>query len=120
MRVLIVQEDRDLARLWASHLQRSGANVAHAVTQDEATATLRDMPIDIVILSLTLRDGSALAIADYAGYRRPAARIIPVTSASFFSDGSVFNLMPNACTSVEAGTAPEDLTAIVTHYGTAP
>jgi len=45
---------------------------------------------DVIVLDLALEEGSALAVADFASYRHPDARVIFVTNASFFSDGSIF------------------------------
>ena len=72
---------------------------------------------DILILNLLLSDGSALAVADYASYRLPETRIIFVTNTTFFSDGSIFSFAPNACAFVQTATPPEDLAAMVEHYG---
>ena len=85
--------------------------------QTDAIGHLSSRPTDIIILDLVLSDGSALAVADYASYRLPEARVIFVTSASFFSDGSIFSFAPNACAFVRTGTRPEDLAAMVEHYG---
>jgi hypothetical protein len=40
-----------------------------------------------------------------------------VTNTSFFSDGSIFAFASNACAFVRRGTPPEDLAAMVEHYG---
>jgi hypothetical protein len=40
-----------------------------------------------------------------------------VTNSTFFSDGSLFNHIPNACAYVKMHTPPEDIAAIVDHYG---
>lgn len=71
---------------------------------------------DIIVLDLVLDNGSALAVADFASYRRPDARVIFVTNTSFFSDGSIFAHSPNACAYVQSETPPEDLAAMVEHY----
>ncbi len=71
---------------------------------------------DIIVLDLVLEDGSALAVADFASYRRPEARVIFVTNTTFFSDGSIFAHSPNACAFVQSETPPEDLAAMVEHY----
>ncbi len=68
---------------------------------------------------MVLACGSALAVADLAGYRYPDIRIVFVTSSSFFSDGSIFNLNPNARAFMQADNPPEDLTAVIEHYGKA-
>ncbi len=71
---------------------------------------------EIIVLDLVLVNGSALAVADFASYRRPDARVIFVTNTSFFSDGSIFAHSPNACAYVQSETPPEDLAAMVEHY----
>ena len=117
MRVLIVQSVPELAELWAKHLRRGGAEVEIADSQDRAVAVLSTSDIQVIILSLALQKGSALAIADYASYRRPDAKVIFVSNANFFSDGSIFNHCANARALVPTGTAPDDLAAMVAHYG---
>jgi len=117
MRVLIVESVPDLAVLWQNHLQRQGME-AHFVTgQEDAIAYLSENEIDIIILDLVIEEGSALAIADYANYRQPKARVIFVTNTSFFSDGSIFAHSANARAFVQCSTPPEDLAAMVAHYG---
>lgn len=71
---------------------------------------------EIIVLDLVLEGGSALAVADFASYRRPDARVIFVTNTSFFSDGSIFAHSPNACAYVQSEAPPEDLAAMVEHY----
>ncbi|MEP4509746.1 MAG: DNA-binding response regulator [Paracoccaceae bacterium] len=87
-----------------------------ASTQDQAVQAILDQYPDIIVLNLVLEDGGALAISDFASYRAPQAQVIFVTDTSFFSDGSIFNLSPNACAFVQTDTPPEDLAAIVEHY----
>ncbi len=117
MHVLIVETDPDLGGLWARHLDRAGARVSLAATQAAAIGLLRSEAIDVIVLDLMLGRGSAFAIADFASYRQPAARIIFVTNTTFFSDGSIFRHIPNACAFVQSRTPPDDLAALVEHYG---
>jgi DNA-binding response OmpR family regulator len=117
MQVLIVESNPDLAEVWKKHLERSGAAVRVATSQEAAIDTLQADIIDVIVLDLVLKDGSAFAIADFASYRRPDARVVFVTKSSFFSDGSIFNLIPNAAAFVDAGTPPDDIAAIVEHHG---
>ncbi len=102
--------------LWRNHLERLGLHVTCAQGQSDAVAVLNDHMIDVIVMDLVLEEGSALAIADLAAYRQPAARIVFVTSSSFFSDGSIFAHVPNARAFLPTGTAPEDLAAMVAHY----
>ncbi|MFC6688769.1 response regulator transcription factor [Jhaorihella thermophila] len=116
MKVLIVESKPDLGRLWARHLERQGAEVTLVHDQETAILALYGSAYDIIVLDLVLEQGSALAVADFASYRRPEARVIFVTNTSFFSDGSIFAHSANACAYVPSGTPPEDLAAMVEHY----
>lgn len=116
MNVLIVESNPDLGSLWKRHLERQGAEVQLARTQEEAILALYQTDFEIIVLDLVLEQGSALAVSDFASYRRPEARVIFVTNTSFFSDGSIFAHSPNACAYVQSATPPEDLAAMVEHY----
>ena len=116
MQVLIVEEDAGLAGIWSRHLERLGCVVQVAASQESAVAMLQQGSVDVIVLDLTLAQGSAFAVADFASYRRPEARVLFVTRATFFSDGSIFSLVPNACGFFRIDTPPEDLAAIVHHY----
>ncbi|RVT82322.1 response regulator [Rhodobacteraceae bacterium CCMM004] len=118
MKVLIVGNEPELVAIWARSLARAGCAITHVLSQDEAIAALQHRAYHVVILDLSLSPGSALAVADFAGYRWPDARVIPVTSSTFFSDGSVFQHIANACTSIGKDTPADDIAAIVEHYGT--
>jgi len=116
MNVLIVESKAELASLWARHLERQGATTKVVQDQDSAIAELQDQDFDILVLDIVLKNGSALAVSDYASYRCPGARVIFVTNQTFFSDGSIFAHSSNACAYVKPETPPEDLAAIVEHY----
>ena len=117
MHALIVEPDERLADLWASTLRRMGHQVTDARGQKAAVHCLRNSKVDVIILDLHLQEGSAFAIADFAGYASPETQVITVTSSSFFSDGSIFNLLPNARAFVPTQTPAEDLAAMAEHYG---
>jgi DNA-binding NtrC family response regulator len=116
MQVLIVEADSGLSGIWSRHLERLGCRVETAASQEAAVASLQQRSVDVIVLDLTLEQGSAFAVADFASYRRPEARVVFVTRSSFFSDGSIFSLVPNACGFFRIDTPPEDLAAIVRHY----
>lgn len=117
MRVLIVEPDRSLGTLWSRHIERRGASVILATGQSEAIRAIRDEDVSIIVLNLVLPGDSAFAIADYASYAAPGTKVIFVTASSFFSDGSIFRHIPNACAFVGASTPPEDLAAMAMHWG---
>lgn len=117
MRVLIVEENANLGRVWRRHLERLGYGVDMAQSQPQAIHILQNVEIDIIILNLILETGSAFAVADFSSYRQPKAKVIFITSSSFFSDGSIFQHIPNACAMMPAEVSAEDLGALVEHYG---
>jgi len=117
MRVLIVEGNPDLGVVWSRHIERLGCEVVLATSQTQAIETMRDHDVNVIILDLVLGEGSAFAVADFASYRYPDAKVIFVTNTTFFSDGSIFRHIPNACAFVQSQTPPEDLAAMVEHYG---
>lgn len=117
MNVLIVEKDEELGRLWQSHIQRLGAKTAVVCGQEDALAAISTVNYDVLVLDLNLRGGDALPLADYANYRRPEMKVIFVTSDTFFSNGSIFEYMSNACASVPQTTPPEDMAALVDYHG---
>jgi DNA-binding response OmpR family regulator len=119
MNTLIVEDTQTLAELWQRHLERHGIAVTLALTEDAAIAAIEAQRFDVIILDLVIEGGSALAVADYARFRQPQASVIFVTDTTFFSDGSIFGLIPNARAFIPSATRPEDLTAMVEHYGRA-
>lgn len=116
-RVLIVESKPELGALWQRHLERQSMTVFRAGGRHEAISFLSANPVDIIILDIVVDDGAALAVSDYANYRHPEANVIFVTNTSFFSDGSIFSLSSNARAYVPTNTPPEDLVAMVEHYG---
>lgn len=119
MDVLIVESDANLGGVWKNHMKRQGLRVDLALNQTQAAEALATQQYRVVILDVVLSEGSALAVADLASYRHPDIQIIFVTSTSFFSDGSIFSLSPNARAFLGTDTPPEDLTAMVEHFGRA-
>lgn len=119
MRILIVEDNRDLGWVWARHLEREGHTVEVVRSQQEAIGILQRHEVHAIVLDVVLSNGSALAVSDYASYRWPNARVVFVTDTTFFSDGSIFRHAPNACAFLQADTKPEDLAMLVSHYGAA-
>lgn len=117
MHILIVQENHDLGRLWAAHLEREGHTTHLVHSQTQAIDVLQLRECRVIVLDLLLQDGSAFAVSDYASYRWPEARVVFVTSSTFFSDGSIFRHASNACAFLREDTDPDDLAKVVTHYG---
>ena len=117
--ILIVASNPDLSRIWGRHLERQGQTVEILSSQDEAVDYLYEHTAEAIVLDLMLEDGSAIAIADFASYRRPESRIVFVTNNTFFSDGSLFTHIPNTAAILQEQTPPTDLAAIVAYHGRA-
>ena len=117
MSVLIVETQENLGQLWCQSLRQHGVAVGLCQTQEAAIAYLRSARVDVIVLNLMLGRDNSLAIADYASYRQPSAKVMFVTNAPVFSDGSIFEHSPNACAFLPAGIPPEDLAAMVMHHG---
>ena len=117
MQALIVESEAALGQLWQRHMLRLGVKADLATRQDDALCALERTDYDVMVLDLVLKNGAALALSDFASYRYPDMQVIFVTNSGFFSDGSIFNHCANACALVPTATAPDDLAAMVEHYG---
>jgi DNA-binding response OmpR family regulator len=63
MNVLIVESKRHLAELWRRALERLGAHVDIASSQEQAAEMAAAEAYHIVVLDLILDEGSAFAVA---------------------------------------------------------
>ncbi|SIO31853.1 response regulator transcription factor [Vannielia litorea] len=117
MKVLIVEGDEALGAAWARHLEREGCRVTVVAGQQGAIDVLRHRAVQVIVMNLVLREGSALAVADFASYKHPETKVIFVTDTGFFSDGSIFAIAPNACAYLPMQTPPDDLAAMVAYHG---
>ena len=113
MRVLIVEGDPGLGKVWANHLRRAGHDVVLMPDAAAAIAAMGAPAPDMILADLDLPESGALSVADYAAYRHPAAKVVFVTASRFFSDGSIFELSANACAFLPSSTAPEDIAIVV-------
>ncbi|MFC2970052.1 hypothetical protein [Acidimangrovimonas pyrenivorans] len=119
MSILIVESDPERGPCWQRHVEAEGQTVRLVATQAAAVATLKTVDVRLIVLNLDLAGGGALAVADFAHYRQPDARVIFVTGRGLFADGSIFAHAANACAFLPADTAPADLAAMVSHYASA-
>ncbi|MEM6620361.1 MAG: response regulator [Pseudomonadota bacterium] len=119
MRVLVAESDAALAEIWCNHIRREGSDAVAVPDEKAAIDALRFHAFDVLVIDLMLPNASVLAISDYATYRNPNVAIIVVTANSFFSDGSIFDLIPNARSYLNTPVNAEDLAALAGHYGAA-
>lgn len=117
VKVLIVESNPDLGRIWARFLERRGLICRLAAAEDDALTALRTDCFDAIVLDMEMPRGGALAVSDFAAYRYPDIPIIAVSARGFFSDGAIFELIPNARSLLRTPLRPDDMAALVEHYG---
>jgi DNA-binding NtrC family response regulator len=114
---MIVQRNVSLGGLWKRHLERLKVDVTLVHSEASALLALDTCLFDVILLDVVLKEGSALAVSDLAQFRQPNANVVFVTDTTFFSDGSIFNHCANARAFIKTATPPQDVAAIVHHYG---
>lgn len=116
MRLLVVQDNADLGRIWCNFLARRGLEVSLATSGEDANRILAQDIYDAMIIEPVLSGGGGLPVADFATFRNPDVIIIAVTKSDFFSSGSIFELIPNMRGLLHTPVRPEDLAAYVEHF----
>lgn len=116
MKVLIVEERLNRGAIWKRFLERKGAEVCLVTGSQEATQALTGRAFDALVINIAMKNSAILAVSDLASYRNPSIAIITVTAGQFFSDGSIFKMIPNACGCLGNDVQPGDLADIVSHY----
>jgi len=119
LNVMLVEADKNLGEIWCAHIERLGHNTVLLSSQEEAIEALAVQKIDVLVLNATMADTSVLGISNVASYRNPDVAIILVSAKDFFSDGAIFNLIPNARGVLNLPVEPDDLASLVCHYGNA-
>jgi signal transduction histidine kinase/CheY-like chemotaxis protein len=96
-RILLVEDDEDLATVvlsgFRTAVEQSGISVEHVSSIAEAEAYCEQSAPDLLILDLTLRDGTGFALVDWLR-RQPKLRTLPlvVYSGSELSEGEMAQL----------------------------
>lgn len=119
MDVLILEPNAELAQLWSRHLERENCTVRCVETHQDAMAALRGGHYNALIVDLNIPQVAVLSLSDFAIYRNPDVSIITVSPDSFFSDGAIFDMIPNVRSHLQTTLDPADLAAVVGHYSRA-
>ncbi|MEM7439908.1 MAG: response regulator [Pseudomonadota bacterium] len=119
MDVLIVEPNADLAALWQRHLEREGCRVEAVTAYQDAMNILRMRAFKAVIIDLKLPEVAVFSLSDFAIYRNSDVSIITVSPDRFFSDGAIFDMIPNVRSHLQTTLDPADLAAVVGHYSRA-
>lgn len=116
MRLLVVQDNADLGRMWCRFLARQGIRADLAVDPAAAHECLSENHYDVLVIEPDLDGGRGLPVADFATFRNPDIAILAVTRSSFFSEMVIFDIMPNARAVLRTPVRPEDLAAYIEHF----
>lgn len=80
MRILVVEDEPDLAHAVLAHLRANAHAADHAATLDEAEAAVRAIHYDLVLLDLRLPDGDGLDLVRGMRRRGAATPVLIVTA----------------------------------------
>lgn len=80
MRLLLIEDEADLAQAAAEHLRKAAYAVDHAATAEDAHAALRSTVYALVLLDLHLPDGNGLELLRDLRNRRDMTPVMIVTA----------------------------------------
>ncbi len=86
MRLLLVEDEKELAGLVARNLTREGYTVDHVTTVEDARLANRVTPYDIVLLDLRLPDGSGITFLQELRNNKFSTPVIVVTARDGVED----------------------------------
>ncbi|MEM8788345.1 MAG: hypothetical protein AAGE76_08780 [Pseudomonadota bacterium] len=87
-----------------------------ATSPEDALRALALDRYDALVLDPAMEDGGGLPVADFASFRNPDIAILAITRSAFFSEGALFDLIPNARGVLREPVRPDDLAAYMEHF----
>ncbi len=118
MRILIVEDDITLGRLWTLAVERAGHDALHVATAGAARKSLMVRPADMILLDLNLGSESGLSLATLAGYVNPSCRIIVATGSQLYPRGELFAMERTIAAVMRKPVDLREMMAMVEHHGT--
>ena len=95
MRMLLVEDEKEMARLIAALLSHAGFNVDVAPSIDRALSAIRECAYGLLLLDRRLPDGDGASILKPAREMRPGIRVIMLTALDALDD-KIFGLNAGA------------------------
>ncbi|OAI24765.1 two-component system response regulator [Methylosinus sp. R-45379] len=86
MRILLIEDEREMARLIASLVSHAGFIVDKASTLADALAALRVHAYDLLLLDRRLPDGDGISLLSRARAMRPGIRVMMITALDALGD----------------------------------
>jgi DNA-binding NtrC family response regulator len=115
VRVLVVEDDVVLRKLWVEVFHAAGHDVDCADSVGDARANLLARRCDVAVIDLHLGRESGLAVAMLATYANPDCRVIMITGSSLFANGELFEMAPTVSTVLRKPVAIDELLAVSEH-----
>ena len=109
-------------RLREAECHDRGFRLMVAEDERQAMAALGSVGPQVMVVNLSMSPAAALALSDYAAYRRPDTRIIyemggeGADALAAFTDGSIFGHSANAHGCVTPSLGAADMAAVVAHH----
>ena len=116
MKILIYEKTMKPGRIWQRFLTRFGFDVHLTNSIEDAAQNLSSGCIGTFIVDDSDELAAITTLTDLASYSNPGISIIAVTSGQFFTDGSIFELIPNVRSCISKEIELNDLGAMVEHY----
>jgi DNA-binding response OmpR family regulator len=94
-RILVVEDDPELAKMWTYLLQRHGYKVQTAYNVRDAITTYKSKPANLVLLDYYLPDQYGTTLLEYirADRNLPRPRTVLLTSNPYFKPEAYNNLV---------------------------
>ena len=116
MAVLVVEEDRALARVWADGLAERGYPAIAVTRMAEAMALVRNRTPNLLIGSILVEGESLLPLIVAAQYRRADLATILLSDATAIAHADLFGMLGSLRCVLGKPVLPDDLIDIAEHH----
>jgi len=84
--LLIVDDEAQIRELLSAYLRKQGYQVSAASTSEEALQALTQMPVDLVVLDISLANEDGLKLLSRIKIEYPSVRVVMLTGLGFVED----------------------------------
>ncbi|MEL7216031.1 MAG: hypothetical protein AAGJ96_08910 [Pseudomonadota bacterium] len=95
MNVLAIGSETVPLEAWAEALAREGVELQFRRNVFDTRRDLLTHSVKVLLLDLEMPEIAPLALADLAAFRHPDVHILPITTGTRFTDGSLYRVVPN-------------------------
>lgn len=115
MKILVVDDDLALRRLWTEVFSEAGHETLNAADAGTARELIMTHRFDVIVLDLHLGNESGLSVALLANYYNPDCNVIMITGSALFPKGELFEMVPSLSTVLRKPVAIDELLAVTEH-----